>query len=236
MRQLTIRGASAELPEVPPEPELTRLNSLAGQRGLVSCFSVTPATSAVVSAFNAGNLQLLDGVVSAVRAETAAVSGVSTRSVEVTGCDLGLLRWTGGTISRTRFAGCRLLGARFESVTLDHVIFSDCQLDYAVLDQVRAKGPVLFSGCSLREAEFRGCDLTRALFDDCQLTLTEFGPGRYQGCDLRGNDLSAVLGTQRLQRVTLDQAQVLQLGVALAAELEVSFGDEHPAAGGEGAG
>lgn len=68
--------------------------------------------------------------------------------------------------------------------------------------------------------------LSRALLDDCQLPLTEFGPGRYQGCDLRGNDLSAVRGVHHLGRVVIDWAQVLQLGAALAGDLEVSFGDE----------
>jgi uncharacterized protein YjbI with pentapeptide repeats len=109
---------------------------------------------------------------------------------------------------------------------LDHVVFSDCKLDYAVLSQVRATGPVLFVRCSLREAEFRGCDLGRALFDECDLGLTDFGPGGYRGCDLRGNDLSAIRGVQHLSRVVIDRAQVLQLAEALAADLEVSFGDD----------
>ena len=225
MGQLTIRELTAQLPAVGPETGLTRVDSLGPRGGRVSRFDLAPA---VLRGLEAENLQLLDGTIRSVRTETTRVTGVTARSVELTGCDLGQLRWTGGTVSRTRFAGCKLLGARFENVTLDHVVFSDCKLDYAVLENIRAKGPVVFVRCSLREAGFRGCDLSRALLDDCQLPLTEFGPGRYQGCDLRGNDLSAVRGAHHLGRVIIDRIQVLQLGAALAGDIEVSFGDERP--------
>ena len=85
---------------------------------------------------------------------------------------------------------------------------------------------MLFVRCSLREAEFQGCDLAHAAFDDCELGLTVFGPGGYQGCDLRGNDLSAISGVRHLTRVVIDQAQLLQLAEALATDLQVRFGHE----------
>ena len=60
---------------------------------------------------------------------------------------------------------------------------------------------------------------------DCDLHLTCFGPGRYRGCDPRGNDLSALTGIPHLRHVIIDRAQMMQLGEALKAELDVSFGD-----------
>lgn len=120
---------------------------------------------------------------------------------------------------------------RFQGVTMEHVVFTGCKLDYAVLDQIRADGPVLFAGCSLREAELTGCSLPGAAFDGCDLRLTAFGPGNYRRCDLRGNDLPALIGAAHLKRVILDPAQTAQLGEALAAELKMTFGDEaagHP--------
>jgi hypothetical protein len=48
----------------------------------------------------------------------------------------------------------------------------------------------------------------------------------YRGCDLRGNDLSALTGAANLKRVVVDRAQTMQLGEALTAELKVTFGDE----------
>src|ERR1700683_5257972 len=92
--------------------------------------------------------------------------------------------------------------------------------------EIRATGPVLFARCSLREAEFNGCDLAHSLFDDCDLALTGFGSGNYRGCDLRGNDLSALVGTGNLKHIIIDRAQLMQLAEALAGELDVTFGDE----------
>jgi hypothetical protein len=66
------------------------------------------------------------------------------------------------------------------------------------------------------------------LFDDCDLRLAGFGPGSYRGCDLRGNDLSALIGARHLKHVIIDRAQTMQLGEALAAELGVTFSDEVP--------
>ena len=63
------------------------------------------------------------------------------------------------------------------------------------------------------------------MLDDCDLSLAAFGPGSYRGCDLRGNDLSSVLGAHHLKRVVLDRAQVLPFASALAVELDVSFGE-----------
>jgi len=114
------------------------------------------------------------------------------------------------------------------AVMVRSVESTGCKLDYAMLDQVRAVGPVIFDHCSLREAEFTGCVLAGALFDGRDLALAGFGPGSYRGCDLRGNDLSAVTGAHYLKRVIIDRAQLLQLAEALAAELDVSFGEESP--------
>jgi hypothetical protein len=46
------------------------------------------------------------------------------------------------------------------------------------------------------------------------------------GCDLRGNDLSAMNGTHHLKRVVIERAQLMQLAEALAAELNLTFGDD----------
>jgi uncharacterized protein YjbI with pentapeptide repeats len=214
--QLTIRETGADLPVL--DQDLQPVDSLGDS---VSGFEFGAAS---VRALDVGNVRLADGRIRAVRAERGSMTAVVVRSVEFTGCELGGLRWAGGKISRTRFDACKLLGTRFENVTMDHVVFTGCKLDFAMFDQVRAIGPVIFDHCSLREAEFTGCVLAGALFDGCDLALAGFGPGRYRGCDLRGNDLSAVTGAHYLKRVIIDRAQLLQLAEALAAELDVSFG------------
>jgi uncharacterized protein YjbI with pentapeptide repeats len=223
MDEVTIRQTKVKLPALPDEAELTRVDSLGSEGGSISRFELTGTR---VRALDVKDTHLADGRLRGLRAETTRVKGLAGNSIEFASCELGDVRWTGGKLSRVRFDGCKLLAAKFENVTLDHVIFADCKLDYAVLSNVRALGPVLFTRCSLREAEFQGCNLARAVFDGCELGLTVFGPGGYRGCDLRGNDLSAISGAQHLSRVVIDRAQLFQLAEALATDLQVSFGDD----------
>ncbi|MEU0841385.1 hypothetical protein ABZ370_18195 [Streptomyces sp. NPDC005962] len=58
------------------------------------------------------------------------------------------------------------------------------------------------------------------------MRLTEFDGGTYRGLDLRGNDLSRLRGLAFLKRIVIDQAQTLQLAEALAAELDIAFGED----------
>jgi uncharacterized protein YjbI with pentapeptide repeats len=223
MGQLTIRQTSAELPVLDAEPALEPLPRLGAGTRLAADFQFADAT---VDALELTNAQLLHGRIRMLKAGTASIAGTRMDSVEFTGCDLSSLRWQDGKLSRVRFDACRFLAARFQGVTMEHVVFTGCKLDYAVLDQIRAAGPVVFAGCSLREAELTGCSLAGAAFDGCDLRLTGFGAGNYRRCDLRGNDLSALIGAASLEHVIIDRAQTTQLGEALAAQLKMTFGDE----------
>jgi len=223
MAQLTIRQTSAELPTFDPEIGLEALPRLGAQSRLAADFEFSDAT---VAAWELTDANLLHGRVRMLRAVGAKIARTRMDSVEFTGCDLSSPWWQGGKISRVRFDNCKFLAARVQAVTMEHVVFTGCKLDYTAFDQIRATGPVLFADCSLREAELTGCDLARSLFDGCDLRLTGFGPGSYRRCDLRGNDLSAVIGAAHLKRVVIDRAQTMQLGEALAEELDVTFGEE----------
>jgi uncharacterized protein YjbI with pentapeptide repeats len=223
MDQIKIRLTGADLPRFDEKTDLEPVTSLGTSSRLVSDFRYGDTT---VAELNLAEAQLLRGKVRGLRAERATIIETRMDSVEITGCDLSSLRWTGGKLSRVRFDACRLLGARLEGMTLEHVVFAGCKLDYATLDEIKATGPVVFAGCSLREAALTGCSLAGSLFDDCDLRLTDFGAGYYRGCDLRGNDLSAVTGAAHLKHVTIDQAQTMQLGAALAAELEMTIGND----------
>jgi len=222
MDQFTIRQTSADLPRFDAEEALEPLPGLGAQTRLVADFEFGDAS---LAALELAGAYLLHGRVRKLRAVGARITGTRMGSVEFSGCDLSSLRWQDGKISRVRFDGCKFLAARIQDVTMEHVVFTGCKLDYAALDQIRATGPVLFAGCSLREAEFTGCDLAGSAFDACDLRLTGFGPGHYRGCDLRGNDLSALASASHLRHVIIDRAQTVQLGEALAAELQASFGD-----------
>jgi len=202
--------------------ELIRLSSLSRVTGRISRFSIDDLA---VRELELRDVGLEEGKIRLLRAESVGLKGFSARSLQFTGCNLGRLRWSGGTISKVWFESCKLLGAGFDRVTMEHVVFTDCKLGYSTFSRIRGAGPVMFVRCSLREAEFEDCHLARALFDECEPVLANFGDGRYTGCDLRGNDLSAVTGIHNLKSVIVDRAQLLQLAKALAAELQVTFGD-----------
>jgi uncharacterized protein YjbI with pentapeptide repeats len=223
MDQIKVRQTGADLPRFDEETDLEPVSSLGSGNRLTSDFQFGDAT---MQELDLADAQLLRGKIHGLRSGQATITATRMDSVEFTRCDLFSLRWTGGKISRVRFDACRLLGARFDGITVEHVVFTGCKLDYATLDQIHATGPVLFAGCSLREAAFTGCSVAGSLFDDCELWLTDFGVGNYRGCDLRGNDLSALTGASHLEHVIIDQAQTMQLGVALATELEMTLGDD----------
>lgn len=117
------------------------------------------------------------------------------------------------------------MGATITGTALDNVLFDNCKLDYSAFEQVRATGPVALTKCVLTEASFAGCDLTGSVLDTCTLRLTEFGRGKYQGLDLRSNDLTTLRGVAHLAKVVIDRAQQAELAEALIAELDVTFAD-----------
>ncbi|MBS2966803.1 pentapeptide repeat-containing protein [Actinocrinis puniceicyclus] len=223
MDQLVIRRTSADLPVFDSDMELQSVSTLGTDTGPISDFEFGDTS---VRTLDLENVTLLHGRICGVKAARANIEAVRMDSIEFTGCDFSSLNWQGGKLSRVRFETCKLLGSQFHGVTLENVVFVGCKLDYSTVRDVRATGPVLFVRCSLPEVEFTGCDLSGALFNDCNLQLTSFGSGTYRDCDLRGNDLSALTGSANLKNVIIERTQTTQLGEALAAELNASFGDD----------
>jgi uncharacterized protein YjbI with pentapeptide repeats len=223
MGQITIRGTSVDLPLLIDEADLNQVASLGSAGDSIYGFDFGDAS---VRALDLRDAELQYGKIHSIRAESVSMTENHVRSVEFTGCELNSLHWARGKATRTRFNACKLLGAQFKDVTLEHLVFTDCKMDYATFNQVRATGPMLFRHCSLRETDFTACNLTGSVFDECDLFQTNFGPGRYVGCDLRGNDLSTAKGIHHLQRAVLYRFQLTQLAQALAMELDVTFGDD----------
>nr|WP_245240552.1 pentapeptide repeat-containing protein [Streptomyces spiramenti] len=151
---------------------------------------------------------------------------MNLHGIEITGSDLGAARWSESKLTRVTIRDTKLLGATFDSLVLDNVLFENCRLDYATFTNVRATGSVVFVGCILTEAAFADCDLSNVVFSDCTLRLTEFGPGRYRGADLRGNDLTSLRGLPHLAKVRIDVGQQHDLAQALVSELNIAVGDD----------
>ncbi|MEV6972551.1 pentapeptide repeat-containing protein [Kitasatospora sp. NPDC093806] len=201
---------------------LSNVSTLDSTRGLVQDFQYADAD---LRELDLADASLITGRVTGLRADRVRLDEVRLDSVEFDTCDLANARIADARFSRVVFRNCKVMGARLTGVTLDNVLFESCKLDYSTFEQVRATGPLAFSKCVLNEATFRGCDLGRAVVDACGLRLTEFGRGKYQDLDLRGNDLRSVRGTANLSKVIIGRAQQGELAEALVAELDVTFAD-----------
>ncbi|MFI0420127.1 pentapeptide repeat-containing protein [Spongiactinospora sp. 9N601] len=212
------------------EEFLTPTNSLdVGKEGKLVEFAYTGSGLRQLSL---NDVALSTGRIAGLRAQRVVFRGLRLASIEFVDCELSELRWSDSKLSRVRFTNCKFLGAVFDDVTLDDVLFERCRLDYATFisrptsKRGRAAGSLIFTECSLHEATFTGVDLGGTLFDGCDLRRTEFVGGHMRGCDLRGQDLSAIRGTSSLSGVTIERSQVHQLGEALAAELDVTYGED----------
>ena len=224
MSTRTFGTATITVPDLDePGLYLTNVSTLDNPRGAVQDFAFGDAN---LRSLELADTQLITGRIHGVRAQRVEFASLNLHGVEITGSDLGAARWSESTLTRVVIRDTKLLGATLAGLVLDDVLFENCKLDYATFTKVRATGPVAFAGCILTEATFTDCDLSNVVFSDCTLRLTEFGPGRYRGADLRGNDLSTLRGLAHLAKVRIDPGQQHDLAQALVSELDIAVGDD----------
>lgn len=171
--------------------------------------------------------RVLGGRLGGIQTDRTQMDQTQLHSVEFTDCTAKALRCAGSKLSRVVFRNCTLMGATFEDCTFDNVLFEDCRLDYATFAKVRAIGPLAFTKCSLAEAELTGNNLAEeTAFDQCTLRKTEFRTGNYRGTDLRGSDLTTVIGAVNLTGVIISPDQEHQLAQALLDGLDLTISNE----------
>ncbi|MFB8198701.1 pentapeptide repeat-containing protein [Kitasatospora purpeofusca] len=223
MDSITLGRVTVALPRLSePGLYLSNVTTLESARGLVQDFQYGDTD---LRDLDLAETRLITGRVTGLRADRFQLDQVRVDSVEFDSCDLAAARVTDSKLSRVVFRNCRIMGASITGTALDNVLFDNCKLDYSAFEQVRATGPVAFTRCVLTEASFAGCDLSGSVLDTCTLRLTEFGRGKYQGLDLRGNDLTTLRGVAHLAKVVIDRTQQAELAEALIAELDVTFAD-----------
>ncbi|MFJ8230314.1 pentapeptide repeat-containing protein [Streptomyces sp. NPDC094448] len=201
---------------------LSVVKSLDSPRGAVQDFTYRDVELRTLALMG---IQLVTGRICNVRAKHVELDALNLHGVEITNSDLGSARWSGSKLTRVHFRDCKIMGAAMDGMVLNDVLFEKCRFDYAGFGNVRVGGPVAFAGCAFTEAVFTDCDLSGAVFSDCGLRLTEFGGGRYQDTDLRGNDLSQIRGAANLARVRIETGQQTDLAKALVHELDMTIGD-----------
>ncbi|MCX2969844.1 MULTISPECIES: pentapeptide repeat-containing protein [Streptomyces] len=224
MSTRTVGTATITTPDLnEPGLYLANVSTLDNPRGAVQDFAFGDAD---LRALDLADTQLITGRIHSVRSQRVRFESLNLHGVEITGSDLGAARWNGSKLTRVAIRDTKLLGATLDGLVLDDVLFENCKLDYTTFTKVRATGPVALVGCVLTEATFTDCDLSNVAFFDCTLRLTEFGPGRYRGADLRGSDLTTLRGVAHLAHVRIAPGQQHELARAMVSELDIVVGDD----------
>lgn len=144
------------------------------------------------------------------------------RDTEFVQCDLSGAVLDDAVLTRVVFTDCRLTGTVLSGAELTDVRISGCTADLAAFRMARASF-LLVEDTSLRGADlysFRaahtallGCDLTEAVLEDAQLA----------GTDLHGSTIADVRGALALRGCRISADQLVPVGAALLAALDVQI-------------
>lgn len=152
------------------------------------------------------------------------ITGLRCQDVLFERCDLSGVRLDGAGSTRVRFVGCRLTGAMLSATRLADVIIEDSVAD---LVNFRAAHATYLSieTTSLREADFYTAQLINSALLDSDLTAANFTEVRGSGLELHGSTLDSIRGAQSLTEARIDSDQLIPLGLALVAALQVEVTD-----------
>jgi len=160
----------------------------------------------------------------AVRLTGAVLEGGRWADVVVEDCELSGMTLEGTTWARVAFRGCRMSGMVAIGVKAVDVMFTDCRIDAANF-RGSAFERCAFDGCDLARADFYGARLAPGAMRRCSLVEADFSKAQCEGLDLRGSDLSGVIGAASLRGCTITPEQMVPLGLALVASLGVRVED-----------
>jgi len=149
------------------------------------------------------------------------LGGLRSRDSLFVRCDLSGAMLDGAALERVAFVDCRLTGLVLSGADLVDVLVTDGSADLLNLRMARARH-LLVENTSLRGADLYafagtdcallGCDLTGATFDEARLTRLR----------LHGSTLEDVRGVLALRGARIGRDQMVPLGAALLAALEIS--------------
>lgn len=150
------------------------------------------------------NLTLTEVVLS--RMDVPVVQGVRTRwrDVEVRDARIGSGELYESSWQSVRFVGCKLGFVNLRGATLRDVVLTDCTVDE--LDLVQASA-------------------TRVAFERTRVRRLDVQASTLHDVDLRGAELSELVGTDALRGTTITADQLAQLAPLLAANLGIDVTD-----------
>lgn len=168
------------------------------------------------------------------------VPGVRLQESRWAGADLSGRRFAGLRCRDTHFVGCNLSGAVLEGAVLNRVAFTDCRLtgvvlsgaelvdvhivdssaDFALLRMATARH-LWIENTSLRGADLYAFQGTGCAFLGCDLSDVSVANAVLPEVLLHGSTLDTVRGAGALRGARISADQVVPLGAAMLAELDI---------------
>jgi uncharacterized protein YjbI with pentapeptide repeats len=145
---------------------------------------------------------------------------INVRDLAAKQCDFSASMMAGGAINRATFTGCRMTGVDFNKTDLHDVTFTSCKLDMANFRFADLRR-VAFIDCTLTETDFIGATMYDVSFQDCTLERTVFEQAKCKQVDLRGSQLSELIGWRSLKGAIIDDLQLVTAAPYLAHELGI---------------
>lgn len=153
------------------------------------------------------------------------LTGFRARDVQFVHCDLSGAVLDEALLTRVRFTDCRMTGAVFNGAELSDVHITDSRADLASFRMAKAKF-LRIENTSLHAADFyefaaAGCGLI-----SCDLAEASFADARLSETDLHGSTLDQVRGALSLRGARINAEQLVPLGAALLAALDIQVTDQ----------
>ncbi len=149
------------------------------------------------------------------------LSGFECRDTEFVHCNLSGTVLEDATLTRVTFTECGLTGVVLSGATLRDVRIADSRADLALLRMTTAKH-LWIEDTTLRGADLYAFDGTDCALLGCDLTDAALGDAQLPGVLLHGSTLDAVRGAAALRGARIGADQVVPLGAALLAALDIS--------------
>jgi uncharacterized protein YjbI with pentapeptide repeats len=128
------------------------------------------------------------------------------------------------SVMRAELRTVRLTGAQLAEATVRDVTFADCRLDLAGLRLARLER-VVFRDCRMDEADLYGARLKDVLFERCTLREATLSGATLERCELRGCDLTGLVGAEALTGARMPWNDVLENAPLFATALGIEIVD-----------
>lgn len=123
--------------------------------------------------------------------------------------------WRDVEVARSRLGSADLYDAQWQSVR-----FTDCKLGYLNLRGARLKD-VVFERCTIDELDLGGANALRVALLETDVGTLDLTRATLQHVDLRGAELSTLVGVEHLRGAIVSEYQLQQLAGMIAQQLGI---------------